>query len=88
MKYILIYLIISNIFGFFIMGIDKRKARLRQYRISEKSLFVVALLGGAFGAICGMYFFRHKTKHWYFVYGMPAILVLELLFTFFFFKIK
>lgn len=84
MKYILIYLIVLNIFGFFIMGIDKRKARLRQYRISEKSLFVVALLGGSFGAICGMYFFRHKTKHWYFVYGMPAILVLELLFTFYF----
>lgn len=48
-------------------------------RISEKTLFVTAAIGGSIGAIAGMWIFRHKTKHWYFVYGMPAILLLQLL---------
>ena len=47
-------------------------------RISEKTLFVTAALGGSIGAIAGMWIYRHKTKHWYFVYGMPAILLLQL----------
>ncbi len=71
------YLLIMNIIGFALMGIDKHRAVKRLWRISESTLFVVAIIGGSLGSIIGMRFFHHKTKHWYFVYGMPAILVLE-----------
>lgn len=60
------------------MGIDKAKARRRAFRIPEARLFGIALLGGSLGSIAGMYFFRHKTRHWYFVLGMPAILILQI----------
>ncbi len=59
------------------MGIDKAKARRRAFRIPEARLFGIALLGGSLGSIAGMYVFRHKTRHWYFVLGMPAILILQ-----------
>lgn len=76
--FIIIYLIIINIVGFAIMGIDKRKAIKRAFRIPEATLFIVALIGGSIGSIIGMQVFRHKTRHWYFVFGMPAILVLQI----------
>lgn len=60
------------------MGIDKSKARRQAWRIPEKTLFLISLLGGSVGTWMGMYIFRHKTKHWYFVVGMPVILVLQL----------
>lgn len=74
-----IYFIVVNFIGFLIMGIDKRRARKRTFRIPEATLFLVALLGGTIGSLAGMYTFRHKTLKWYFVYGMPAILVLQIL---------
>lgn len=73
MTIIVIYLIIINLFGFCIMGVDKKRAIRGAWRISEASLFSTALLGGALGCTLGMHFFHHKTKHWYFKYGMPAI---------------
>lgn len=78
-----LYVIIVNIAGYASMGIDKRRARLRKYRISEASLFAIALLGGSLGSILGMQHFRHKTKHWYFVWGMPAILITQVVAVFF-----
>lgn len=77
-KFILIYLIAINIIAFAMMGIDKRKAIKRIWRIPEKSLFLSAILGGSIGAIAGMQLFRHKTKHTKFVIGMPAILILQI----------
>lgn len=74
-----IYYILINIVGFFIMGIDKKRAIRGAWRISEASLFLTALLGGALGCALGMRHFRHKTKHWYFKYGMPAIFLVQLL---------
>ncbi len=72
------YIAAVNLIGFLLMGIDKRKAIKHAFRIPEATLFTVALIGGSIGSIAGMYFFRHKTRHWYFVYGMPAILVLQI----------
>ena len=57
---------------------DKNKAQSHKWRISEKALFLIAIIGGSIGAIAGMYIFRHKTKHWYFVIGMPLILIIQL----------
>ena len=73
-----LYLLLINGVGFLLMGIDKRRAKRGARRISEKSLFLSSLLGGTVGAILGMRVFHHKTKHWYFRYGLPALLVLQL----------
>lgn len=73
------YFIAVNLIGFALMGIDKYKAKKRAFRIPEATLFIVAIIGGSIGSIIGMYAFRHKTRHWYFVYGMPAILILQIL---------
>ena len=75
-----IYLMVINLIGFFIMGMDKKRAIRGAWRISEASLFSVALIGGALGCTLGMHFFHHKTKHWYFRYGLPAIFVVQVLF--------
>lgn len=75
---LIIYLVIMNIIGVAVMGIDKSKAKRHAWRIPEKVLFLVSLLGGSIGTWAGMYIFRHKTKHWYFVVGMPAILILQI----------
>ncbi|MCR5629484.1 DUF1294 domain-containing protein [Eubacterium sp.] len=79
LKFLLIYIIIMNVVGFFIMGIDKRKAEKHAWRIPEKTLFLVSLIGGSIGTLLGMYVFRHKTKHWYFVIGMPLILIIHII---------
>ena len=76
---ITVYLIVINLIGFVVMGVDKKRAERKAWCISEASLFAVALLGGALGCTLGMKHFRHKTKHWYFKYGMPAILAAQVL---------
>lgn len=72
-----LYLIVMNLLGLFLMGLDKYKARRHLWRIPEKTLFLASLLGGSIGTLAGMYLFHHKTKHWYFVVGMPLILILQ-----------
>ena len=78
MKYVFIYLLLINLFGFFAMGIDKYKAKKNRWRIPESMLFLLAFLWGSLGTTLGMKVFRHKTKHWYFKFGMPAILILQI----------
>lgn len=75
---LLSYLLVMNLIGFAIMGIDKYKAKKRAFRIPEATLFTVAAVGGSIGSIIGMYAFRHKTRHRRFVYGMPLILILQI----------
>ncbi len=76
---ILLYLLAINIFGFFIMWLDKRKARKGAWRIPEKTLFIITALGGGIGTIAGMYTFRHKTQKLNFVIGFPFITILEII---------
>lgn len=73
-----IYWAVLNLAGFAMMGIYKKRAIRGAWRISEASLFLTALLGGALGCTLGMHCFHHKTRHWYFRYGLPAILLLQL----------
>ncbi len=77
-KIIVLYLIVINIIGIIIMASDKSKAKHHAFRIPERVLFFVAIIGGSIGTWAGMYLFRHKTKHWCFVIGMPAILALQI----------
>lgn len=76
-KILAAYLVIVNLLGFAVMGIDKKRAIRGAWRISEASLFLTALMGGSLGCTLGMHYFHHKTKHWYFRYGMPAIFLAE-----------
>lgn len=77
-SYIILYLATVNITGLIMMGIDKLRARKRAWRIPESTLFVIALIGGSLGTTLGMHLFHHKTRHWYFLFGMPAILVIQI----------
>ncbi|MCR4993426.1 MAG: DUF1294 domain-containing protein [Lachnospiraceae bacterium] len=80
LKYIIIigYLVVMNIVGIAVMGIDKSKAKRGAWRIKEATLFGISIIGGSIGTLLGMYMFRHKTKHIYFVIGMPLILILHI----------
>lgn len=75
---LVIYLIAINIIGFFIMGFDKMKAKRGTWRVPEKTLFTITLIGGGVGTILGMYTFRHKTKKFRFTIGFPVILLTEI----------
>lgn len=57
---------------------DKHRAIHKQWRIPEKTLFFLAIIGGGVGATMGMQVFRHKTRHWYFKYGFPLIAIAQL----------
>ena len=76
-KILLAYLLVINVAAFAMYGIDKRKAIKDQWRIPEKTLLLVALLGGSAGAFAGMQTFHHKTKHWKFLIGVPACILLH-----------
>lgn len=71
-------IIVMSAVLFAAMGIDKKRAQNGGWRISEKALFSLALLGGAIGGCLGMRKFRHKTKHWYFKYGFPLIAIVQI----------
>ena len=86
MKYFLFWVLCASLLDFALMGVDKWKARHNRWRVPERAFFCVALLGGTPGALLGgslggmlgMYFFHHKTRHWYFRYGLPALLLVQL----------
>lgn len=84
LRNVIIYIIAINIITFFAMFIDKKKAQHGSYRISEKTLFTLVLLGGGIGGIAGMYIFRHKTQKTKFVVGFPAILIFEIIVSIYF----
>ena len=72
------YLVVVNLWAFVLMWFDKRRSKRKgARRIRERTLFLSALLGGGLGAFLGMWVFRHKTKHWYFVLGIPLIAIAE-----------
>ena len=76
---IVIFFIIINLFGFFIMWLDKSRAKKGAWRIPEKTLFIITAIGGGIGTTVGMYVFRHKTQKVQFVIGFPLITILEII---------
>ena len=76
---LIIYIVLVNLLGFYAMYSDKLRSKKRAFRIPEATLFTIAIIGGCIGCIAGMYVFRHKTRHWHFVYGMPLILILQII---------
>lgn len=73
-----LYLLAVNCAAFVLMGLDKRRARRGAWRIPERTLFLPVLFGGALGGTLGMRAFHHKTRHWYFRFGFPFLLLLQL----------
>ena len=76
---VLLYFSVVNIIAFFMYGIDKRKAKRTKWRIPEATLLGVAVIGGSIGAWVGMKVWHHKTMHNKFKYGIPAIIIVQLL---------
>lgn len=76
------YWVLLSLFSFILMGADKSRARQDLWRIPERTLLLTALLGGAAGGWLGMVVFRHKTRHWYFRFGLPAMCLLHLVLLF------
>ena len=83
---ILIYILIINVITFFMMWFDKHEAKIGDWRVPERTLFMLVLLGGGIGGIAGMYVFRHKTRKWYFKIGFPAILIMQIVLVIYFKK--
>lgn len=81
-----IYLVIINIIAFFYFGLDKLKAQLSHQRVSEKMLWLLALIGGSIGTLLGMNFFRHKTQKMSFQAGIAIILALQVILIFWILK--
>lgn len=79
------FLGVMNLVAFILMGADKRRAERKLWRIPEKTLFLSAIFGGSLGSLLGMYFFRHKTRHWYFCLFIPLILLAHIALGYFFF---
>lgn len=76
---IILYLVVINVVAFLAFGLDKLKAKADAWRIPEKTLLGLAIIGGSVGAILGMRTFRHKTRHKQFSVGLPVILALQLI---------
>lgn len=76
---LIIYLTLVNAAAFLLMLRDKSKAKKGAWRIPEKTLIGIAVVGGSIGAIAGMNIFRHKTKHAKFYIGLPLILALQIM---------
>lgn len=79
MEWLRLYFIVINVVGFLSMFSDKKRAKQKRWRISEKTLFLIASIGGSLGGIIGMYVFHHKTRHWQFKYGFPVILIIQII---------
>ncbi|MFD1773609.1 DUF1294 domain-containing protein [Paenibacillus rhizophilus] len=78
-KIVAIWFAIINIIGYIVMSEDKDKARGRRERVPEKTLFLLAAIGGALGVMTAMYRRRHKTRHLSFVIGIPVLVLLNVL---------
>ena len=75
---IIIYFVIISIIGYVLPAVDKKRAKNGEWRIPEKTLFIVSILGGSAAMLISMKHYRHKTKHKRFMIGIPCIIVLQL----------
>ncbi|MCI5774410.1 MAG: DUF1294 domain-containing protein [Erysipelotrichaceae bacterium] len=77
------YLLVINILTFMVFGIDKLKAIKHQWRIAEKTLLLLSVLGGSIGALLGMMIFHHKVQKFKFSWGIPLITIIQILLFYF-----
>ena len=86
MATIIYILICINVVTFLVYGIDKLKAKQGSWRISEATLLSLAVIGGSVGALLSMQVWHHKTKHKKFKYGLPLILLAQIVLIYFIIK--
>ena len=86
--YSLYYLLVVNTLAFLLYGIDKYKAKKARWRISEATLLMMAVIGGSIGAWAGMRLWHHKTMHKKFKYGIPLIILLQVVLVFYLHNLK
>ena len=79
MEVVAYFLIGINVLAFIVYGVDKWRAAHGRWRIPEDTLLGLAVIGGSIGALLGMKVWHHKTKHKKFVFGLPAILLIQLI---------
>ena len=84
--YILYYLIAINVITFLIYGIDKFKAKKGKWRIPESTLLLLAIIGGSIGAWFGIKVWHHKTLHKKFKYGIPLIVIIQIVLAIYIFR--
>ena len=82
-NFIIIALLILNIFGFILVSLDKYKAKNKLWRIPERSFFILSILGGGIGIYIGLFLFNHKTRHWYFMVIIPLIILAQIVFIYY-----
>ena len=75
---VLIYLVVINVVAFVVYGVDKYKAKRGRWRTPEATLLGLAAIGGSIGAWLGMRVWHHKTMHKKFQYGVPLILIAQI----------
>ena len=78
MKYLFIYLVLINLIAIIITCYDKYCAVKNKWRVKERTLFTISVLGGSIGMYLTMQTIRHKTKHLKFMLGIPAIFIVEI----------
>ncbi|MBR2834490.1 MAG: DUF1294 domain-containing protein [Coriobacteriales bacterium] len=80
MHLLFLYLIVINVITFMIFVWDKHVAANGndvKKRVPEAYLLGLCLIGGSVGGMLAMYTVRHKTKKWYFVWGLPFFIILD-----------
>ena len=87
LKLVMIYLLVLTLATFIVCGIDKFAAKKQMRRVPEKTLFLLSAIGGSVGMFAGMLTFRHKTQHWYFKFGIPAIIIGQVVLVLFFMRL-
>ncbi|NLK86586.1 MAG: DUF1294 domain-containing protein [Clostridiaceae bacterium] len=78
-------LALINLTGFIVVAADKYRARKRKWRIPEATIFMIAAAGGSIGVYSAMLIYRHKTRHWYFMSGIPLIILIQIVISYFVF---
>lgn len=76
-KFTIIYLILVNLSGLILMGLDKKKARSHSRRTAENLFMLIAAIGGSLGVYCGIWIFNHKTRKLKFTLGIPIMALIE-----------
>jgi len=82
-NFIIILLLALNILGFFLVFLDKYKAKNKLWRIPERSFFLLSILGGSIGVYAGLLIFHHKTRNWYFMTLIPLIIISQTVFIYY-----
>ncbi|HEY5584670.1 MAG TPA: DUF1294 domain-containing protein [Ruminiclostridium sp.] len=77
-KIVIVLLVLLNILGFILVSLDKYKAKNRLWRIPERTFFLLSILGGSVGVYIGLFYFNHKTRHWYFMTIIPLIILAQI----------